>query len=63
MRSDALDAYRRLRTTLARDQGLEPSAALGRIRQSVLSAPADDTPAPADDTQAPGTADPLARIG
>lgn len=54
-RSDALDAYRRLRTTLVRDQGLEPSAALGRIRQSVLSAPTDDT-------QAPGTADPLARI-
>ncbi|MFD4600262.1 BTAD domain-containing putative transcriptional regulator [Streptomyces sp. NPDC058464] len=57
-RSDALDAYQRLRTTLVRDQGLEPSAALGRIRQSVLTAPADDTPAPG-----PGTADPLARIG
>ncbi|MBW8795092.1 MAG: AfsR/SARP family transcriptional regulator [Streptomyces sp.] len=55
-RSDALDAYRRLRTTLVRDQGLEPSAALGRIRQSVLSAPADGTPPP-------GTANPLARIG
>ncbi|MGW3132196.1 AfsR/SARP family transcriptional regulator [Streptomyces sp. NPDC001123] len=55
-RSDALDAYRRLRTTLVRDQGLEPSAVLGRIRQSVLSARADDAPAP-------GTADPLARIG
>ncbi|MEW1780363.1 AfsR/SARP family transcriptional regulator [Streptomyces sp. NPDC086777] len=62
-RSDALDAYRRLRTTLVREQGLEPSAALGRIRQAVLSAPTDDTPAPTDDTPAPGTADPLARIG
>ncbi|WP_189265416.1 AfsR/SARP family transcriptional regulator [Streptomyces fuscichromogenes] len=55
-RSDALDAYRRLHTTLVRDQGLEPSAALGRIRQSVLAAPADDAPAP-------GRADPLARTG
>ncbi|WP_234538474.1 AfsR/SARP family transcriptional regulator [Streptomyces shenzhenensis] len=55
-RSDALDAYRRLRTTLVRDQGLEPSAALGRIRQSVLAAPADDFPAP-------DAADPLAGVG
>ncbi|MFJ9565863.1 BTAD domain-containing putative transcriptional regulator [Streptomyces fuscichromogenes] len=55
-RSDALDAYRRLRTTLVRDQGLEPSLTLGRIRQSVLAAPADDAPAP-------GRADPLARTG
>lgn len=53
-RSDALDAYRRLSTTLVRDQGLEPSAALGGIRQSVLAAPT---------TPAPGAADPLAGIG
>ncbi|MEU9449101.1 AfsR/SARP family transcriptional regulator [Streptomyces sp. NPDC048277] len=45
-RSDALGAYQRLRTTLVRDLGLEPSAALGELRRSILAAPADDTPGP-----------------
>ncbi|WP_309500725.1 BTAD domain-containing putative transcriptional regulator, partial [Streptomyces shenzhenensis] len=44
-RSDALDACRRLRTTLVRGQGLEPSAALGGIRQSVQAFEAADVPA------------------
>ncbi|MFE2061394.1 BTAD domain-containing putative transcriptional regulator [Streptomyces sp. NPDC059467] len=43
--SEALGAYQRLRTTLVRDLGLEPSAALGRVRQSILT-PADDTQGP-----------------
>ncbi|MER6227401.1 winged helix-turn-helix domain-containing protein [Streptomyces sp900105755] len=69
-RTDALDAHRRPRTTLVRDQGLEPSAALGRIRQSVLSAPAGALQLPPTAPmhpvrriRSPGTADPLARTG
>ncbi|MEU2420966.1 AfsR/SARP family transcriptional regulator [Streptomyces sp. NPDC007851] len=53
-RSEALDAYQRLRTTLVRDLGLEPSAALGKVRQAVLTAPADDT---THDSTAAGNAD------
>ncbi len=43
--SEALGAYQRLRTTLVRDLGLEPSAALGRVRQSIMT-PADDIQGP-----------------
>ncbi|MGW0792877.1 AfsR/SARP family transcriptional regulator [Streptomyces sp. NPDC002911] len=37
-RSEALDVYRRLRVTLVRDLGLEPSAGLRRLQQSILAA-------------------------
>ncbi|MGW1876937.1 AfsR/SARP family transcriptional regulator [Streptomyces sp. NPDC001975] len=55
-RSEALAAYQRLRTTLVRDFGLEPSAVLGKVRQSVLAATEDDTPAP-------DAAGPLTQVG
>ncbi|MFE6487824.1 BTAD domain-containing putative transcriptional regulator [Streptomyces sp. NPDC057757] len=42
-RGEALDAYHRLRTTLVRDLGLEPSARLRRLQQSILTA-APETP-------------------
>jgi SARP family transcriptional regulator, regulator of embCAB operon len=37
-RGEALDAYLRLRTTLGRDLGLEPSPRLRRLRHSILMA-------------------------
>ncbi|MGW0763477.1 AfsR/SARP family transcriptional regulator [Streptomyces sp. NPDC002814] len=37
-RGEALEAYQRLRATLVRDLGLEPSAALQRLQRSVLTA-------------------------
>lgn len=37
-RSEALDVYHRLRGTLVRDLGLEPSARLRRLQQSILMA-------------------------
>ncbi|MWA07962.1 BTAD domain-containing putative transcriptional regulator [Streptomyces sp. BA2] len=37
-RSEALDVYQRLRATLVRDIGLEPSAGLRRLQQSILAA-------------------------
>ncbi|WP_392892473.1 BTAD domain-containing putative transcriptional regulator [Streptomyces sp. LN699] len=37
-RGEALDVYQRLRTTLVRDLGLEPSAALRRLQRSILMA-------------------------
>ncbi|MEV7192547.1 AfsR/SARP family transcriptional regulator [Streptomyces sp. NPDC093510] len=37
-RGEALDAYQRLRTTLVRDLGLEPSARLRHLQRSILSA-------------------------
>jgi DNA-binding SARP family transcriptional activator len=42
-RSEALDVYHRLRGTLVRDLGLEPSARLRRLQQSILMA-APETP-------------------
>lgn len=42
-RGEALDAYHRLRGTLVRDLGLEPSARLRRLQQSILMA-APETP-------------------
>ncbi|MFF4324686.1 BTAD domain-containing putative transcriptional regulator [Streptomyces sp. NPDC001568] len=37
-RGEALDVYKRLRTTLVRDLGLEPSPALRRLQRSILMA-------------------------
>ncbi|MBK3581872.1 AfsR/SARP family transcriptional regulator [Streptomyces sp. MBT65] len=45
-RGEALDVYHRLRTTLVRDLGLEPSPRLRRLQQSILVA-APETPPPA----------------
>ncbi|GGX99638.1 AfsR/SARP family transcriptional regulator [Streptomyces fructofermentans] len=46
-RGEALDAYHRLRSTLVRDLGLEPSAGLRRLQQSILKA-APETPLAAE---------------
>ncbi|MFD7295365.1 BTAD domain-containing putative transcriptional regulator [Streptomyces sp. NPDC059897] len=40
-RGEALDVYQRLRTTLVRELGLEPSAALGRLQRGILVAQPD----------------------
>ncbi|MFJ9646075.1 BTAD domain-containing putative transcriptional regulator [Streptomyces sp. NPDC101206] len=40
-RSEALDVYQRLRQTLVRELGLEPSAALRRLQRSILMAGPD----------------------
>ncbi|MFD4878547.1 BTAD domain-containing putative transcriptional regulator [Streptomyces sp. NPDC058420] len=45
-RGEALDVYHRLRATLVRDLGLEPSPRLRRLQQSILVA-APETPPPA----------------
>ncbi|MFZ3597738.1 AfsR/SARP family transcriptional regulator [Streptomyces sp. BH104] len=37
-RGEALNVYQRLRTTLVRELGLEPSAALGKLQRSILMA-------------------------
>jgi len=44
-RGEALDVYRRLRTTLIAELGLEPSAPLGRLQRSILAARPDSAPA------------------
>ncbi|MDI3409424.1 AfsR/SARP family transcriptional regulator [Streptomyces cavernicola] len=49
-RSEALEVYGRLRATLVRDLGLEPSVGLRRLQQSILAA--SDEPA----AKAPGAA-------
>ncbi|OIK06011.1 AfsR/SARP family transcriptional regulator [Streptomyces monashensis] len=54
-RSEALDAYQRLRTTLVRELGLEPSGALRRLQRSILMAGPE--PAPAADGER------LSRVG
>ncbi|MFE6286049.1 BTAD domain-containing putative transcriptional regulator [Streptomyces sp. NPDC057877] len=46
-RGEALDVYHRLRSTLVRDLGLEPSARLRRLQQSILVA-APETPLAAE---------------
>jgi DNA-binding SARP family transcriptional activator len=44
-RPDALEAYRRLRSALVEEMGLEPSSKMGRLQQAILSAdPALDRP-------------------
>ena len=42
-RSEALDVYRRLRTTLVRELGIEPSVALRRLQRSILLAGPEQT--------------------
>ncbi|MFB6819009.1 BTAD domain-containing putative transcriptional regulator [Streptomyces sp. NPDC056347] len=42
-RSEALDVYQRLRTTLVRDLGLEPSSGLRRLQRSILMANPEHT--------------------
>lgn len=42
-RGEALDVYQRLRATLVRDLGLEPSAELRRLQQSILTAGREST--------------------
>ncbi|MFD5899747.1 MULTISPECIES: BTAD domain-containing putative transcriptional regulator [unclassified Streptomyces] len=60
-RGEALDVYHRLRGTLVRDLGLEPSARLRRLQQSILTA-APETPLA--EQQAPAAvAVPAARTG
>ncbi|MFE0605448.1 BTAD domain-containing putative transcriptional regulator [Streptomyces sp. NPDC058892] len=46
-RSEALDVYQRLRATLVRELGLEPSAALRRLQRSILMA-SPEVPAAAE---------------
>ncbi|MGQ5668390.1 AfsR/SARP family transcriptional regulator [Streptomyces sp. ECR2.10] len=46
-RSDALNAYQRLRTTLIRTLGLEPSPALGKLQRSILLSGPQGIPAAA----------------
>ncbi|MCX3063668.1 AfsR/SARP family transcriptional regulator [Streptomyces beihaiensis] len=43
-RGEALNVYQRLRTTLVRELGLEPSAALSRLQRSILMAQSDSVP-------------------
>ncbi|MER7930015.1 AfsR/SARP family transcriptional regulator [Streptomyces sp. NPDC096057] len=52
-RGEALDVYQRLRTTLVTELGLEPSAPLGRLQRSILTARPDHTPLPASAPAAP----------
>lgn len=47
-RGEALDVYQRLRTTLVRELGLEPSAALRRLQQSILTATPESSAAALD---------------
>ncbi|MDT6987472.1 BTAD domain-containing putative transcriptional regulator [Streptomyces lusitanus] len=44
-RGEALNAYQRLRTTLVRELGLEPSATLRRLQRSILLATPETVPA------------------
>ncbi|MFI2620584.1 BTAD domain-containing putative transcriptional regulator [Streptomyces sp. NPDC018584] len=57
-RSEALDVYQRLRTTLVRELGLEPSSALRRLQRSILMA----NPEPLTET-AGADRERLARVG
>ncbi|MFJ3309416.1 BTAD domain-containing putative transcriptional regulator [Streptomyces sp. NPDC086549] len=43
-RGEALDAYQRLRATLVRTLGLEPSAALGKMQRSILMSGPETAP-------------------
>nr|AGH68916.1 SARP-like transcriptional regulator [Streptomyces sp. CNH189] len=53
-RGEALDIYHRLRGTLVRDLGLEPSPRLRRLQQSILKATPEAPPT--EDRQPPATA-------
>ncbi|MER5950755.1 AfsR/SARP family transcriptional regulator [Streptomyces sp. NPDC001904] len=48
-RGEALNVYQRLRATLVRELGLEPSAALGKLQRSILMAHPDAGALPAPD--------------
>ncbi|MER6778631.1 MULTISPECIES: AfsR/SARP family transcriptional regulator [unclassified Streptomyces] len=56
-RGEALDVYQRLRATLVRELGLEPSAALRRLQRSILMA-SPETPVAAE-----ANGERLARVG
>ncbi|MCX4554453.1 AfsR/SARP family transcriptional regulator (plasmid) [Streptomyces sp. NBC_01387] len=56
-RGEALDVYQRLRTTLVRELGLEPSVALRRLQRSVLVANPESMAAPT------GAREPLVSTG
>ncbi|MEW1780366.1 AfsR/SARP family transcriptional regulator [Streptomyces sp. NPDC086777] len=62
-RGEALAVYQQLRTLLVKDLGLEPSAGLRRLQQSILAAGADNpaTPLHRDDLTAPAPGGGLAR--
>ncbi|MEV5878579.1 AfsR/SARP family transcriptional regulator [Streptomyces sp. NPDC052101] len=60
-RSEALDVYQRLRTSLVRELGLEPSAGLSRVQRMILMAGPEAVPAmPA---RAAAGAEALSRVG
>ncbi|MEU5979083.1 AfsR/SARP family transcriptional regulator [Streptomyces sp. NPDC047315] len=62
-RGEALDVYQRLRQSLVRDLGLEPSAGLRRLQRSILmTGPEVALDAPAQ-APAPTTADRMVRTG
>ncbi|MER5516894.1 AfsR/SARP family transcriptional regulator [Streptomyces sp. NPDC002763] len=63
-RGEALHVYQQLRTLLVRDLGLEPSARLRRLQQSVLTATAEnpDSPERHDDLAVPTPGGGLARV-
>ncbi|MEB3960686.1 AfsR/SARP family transcriptional regulator [Streptomyces kunmingensis] len=50
-RGEALEAYQRLRATLVREMGLEPSAELRRVQQMILMAGPEGVFMPAADTR------------
>ncbi|MEU9443065.1 AfsR/SARP family transcriptional regulator [Streptomyces sp. NPDC048304] len=57
-RSEALDVYQRLRTSLVRELGLEPSAGLSRVQRMILMAGPESVPA-----RATAGAEALSRVG
>ncbi|MER7667290.1 AfsR/SARP family transcriptional regulator [Kitasatospora sp. NPDC096128] len=62
-RGEALEAYQRLRNTLVRELGMEPSAGLRRLQRSILLA-GPERPEPDLPGTAPVPADPrLSRVG
>ncbi|MFE9427047.1 BTAD domain-containing putative transcriptional regulator [Kitasatospora sp. NPDC006697] len=58
-RSEALEAYQRLRNALVRELGLEPSAALRRLQRSIMVSGPETALLPAAD----GRGDRLSRVG
>ncbi|MGC4984712.1 AfsR/SARP family transcriptional regulator [Streptomyces sp. DT193] len=56
-RGEALGAYQRLRATLVRTMGLEPSSALAKLQRSILMSGPDPLPA------RPATSPSVARVG
>ncbi len=52
-RGEALELYRRLRTTLVQELGLEPSARLARLQKSLLASPVADGRASINDSVLP----------